>query len=57
LENIILDSSRNYNIEVKKRNENIIGTLESNLQTQFQPQKKKSGKMLKMINKNHNKEL
>jgi len=48
------DSSRNYNIEIKKWNEDITEELETNLQTQFQL---KSKKMMKMINENHNKRI
>jgi hypothetical protein len=43
-ENIIPDSSRNYNIEIKKWNEDITEELERNLHTQFQLQKKKVGR-------------
>jgi len=38
-------------------NEDITEELERNSQTQFQVRKKKSGKMLKMIKENHNKEF
>jgi len=41
----------------QKRNEDIMEELERNLQTQFQLQMKKSGKVLKVINENHNKRI
>jgi hypothetical protein len=35
-----IDNSINYNIEIKKRNEDITEELERNLQTQFHLEKK-----------------
>ena len=53
-QDIFPDSSINCKIEIKK-NEDVTGEVEKNIQTQFQLQKK--GKLTKVIIENHNKEF
>jgi hypothetical protein len=52
-----ISSQTAVELQSQKRNEDITEELERNLQTQFQLYIYKSGKMLKMIKKNHNKRI
>jgi hypothetical protein len=56
MENLIPDGSRNYNIEIKEEMKILQETREEFTDT-ISATRKKIWKMLKMINKNHNKRI